>query len=160
MIKNWMIHQTILPQNKRLNLKLHWFEHDNDTVMLPLLIYQNLICDVKVVIRAQVMFIKPCHRCGFTGFVVNNVAGSIDCFQIYLLLAYQTSHNLQPLIFDQVCITIDHLAILSVGLQLWCTTFLIMVLSPPLAFLQRFLGNLSGAGQTGNVMNIGNPFVD
>jgi hypothetical protein len=26
------------------------------------------------------MFLKPCHKCGFTSFVVNYVAHSIDCF--------------------------------------------------------------------------------
>jgi len=46
----------------------------------PHLWKQAIPYDIKVVIKVQVMFLKPCHKCGFTSFVVNDVAHLIDCF--------------------------------------------------------------------------------
>jgi len=148
MTMKWMFHQTILPRNERLNLHLHWYKHDNVTGYVSITNFtETHLCkqakpyDVRVVIKVQVMYVKPHHKRGFTSFVLNDVAHSIVCFYVYLLLTYQICHNLQPLSTGQVCIRLDHLAILSVGWQLWCSTFLILVLSLPLAILQRFLGS-------------------
>ena len=143
--------QTILPCNERLNLKLHWYKYDNGTGYVSItnfsethLCKQATLYDVRIVITIQVMFLKPHHKYGFTSFVLNDVANSIGWFYVYLLLTCQICHNLQPLIIGQVCIRLDHLTVLSAGLQLWCTTFLILALSLPSAFLQRFLGSDQG----------------